>query len=97
VEKEYKSKQLRCIECNSEFTIDPTEQKFYDETIATDPITGVKAPMKQPKRCSQCRQKRKIERLKREAQNAPVKINRNSPFAKFLPKMDDGFDGKLMP
>jgi len=61
-------KQAKC-ECGKEFTITIGEQTFY---------TG--KGLNLPKHCTDCRKRRKGERLAREASEAIKKVREASPF-----------------
>lgn len=49
---EYQDKTITCVDCGQEFTFTAGEQAFYAE----------KGFQNEPKRCSECRAKRKNER-----------------------------------
>lgn len=52
---EFQDKTLTCIDCGSEFTFTAGEQEFYKE----------KGLDNEPKRCRECREKKKAERESR--------------------------------
>ena len=49
---EYKDKTIKCVDCGTEFTFTARDQEFYHEKGFTN----------EPKRCKQCREKKKAER-----------------------------------
>ncbi len=49
---EYKDKQIKCIDCEEEFTFSARDQEFYAEKGFTN----------EPKRCKPCRDKKKADR-----------------------------------
>jgi len=59
---EYQDKKIKCIDCGYEFTFTARDQEFYHEKGFTN----------EPKRCKQCRDKRKQEK---QTQNNNSKEN----------------------
>lgn len=55
---EYQDKTLKCVDCGQEFTFTAGEQAFYAE----------KGFQNEPKRCSECRSKRKAEKRNEKAE-----------------------------
>lgn len=55
---EYQDKTLKCVDCGQEFTFTAGEQAFYAE----------KGFQNEPKRCSECRAKRKAEKRNERAE-----------------------------
>lgn len=53
---ELKDKTLTCQDCEAEFTFTAREQEFYAEKGFTN----------EPKRCKECRDKRKAEKRNRD-------------------------------
>ena len=49
---EYKDKTIKCIDCGTEFIFTVRDQEFYHE----------KGFSNEPKRCKECREKKKSER-----------------------------------
>ena len=49
---EYQDKTIKCVDCGKEFVFTAREQEFYHEKGFTN----------EPKRCKDCREKKKIER-----------------------------------
>ena len=49
---EYQDKTIKCVDCKTEFTFTAREQDFYHEKGFTN----------EPKRCKECREKKKAER-----------------------------------
>ncbi len=62
---EKKDKTLTCVDCNAEFIFTVKEQEFYEEKGFTN----------EPKRCADCRAKKKAER-----NNSRGFGNRNSRY-----------------
>ena len=52
---EYKDKTIKCLDCRKEFIFSARDQEFYAE----------KGFNNEPKRCKDCREKRKVERNNR--------------------------------
>ncbi|HIT21770.1 MAG TPA: zinc-ribbon domain-containing protein [Candidatus Scybalousia intestinigallinarum] len=52
---EYQDKTIKCLDCGKEFIFSARDQEFYAE----------KGFNNEPKRCKECREKRKIERNNR--------------------------------
>ncbi len=52
---EYKDKTIKCLDCGKEFIFTARDQEFYAE----------KGFNNEPKRCKDCREKRKAERNNR--------------------------------
>ncbi len=53
--EEYKDKTIKCIDCGSEFVFTARDQAFYKEQGFNN----------EPKRCRECRNKRKAEKRNR--------------------------------
>lgn len=49
---EYQDKTIKCVDCGKEFVFTARDQEFYHEKGFTN----------EPKRCKDCREKKKIER-----------------------------------
>lgn len=49
---EYQDKTIKCVDCGKEFVFTARDQEFYHE----------KGFKNEPKRCKDCREKKKIER-----------------------------------
>ncbi len=47
--KEYQDKTIKCVDCGNEFVFTARDQSFYEEKGFTN----------EPKRCKECRNKRK--------------------------------------
>ena len=58
--EELKDKTIKCVDCGTEFIFTVNEQKFYQE----------KGLVNEPKRCKECRDRRKAERNKFENNQA---------------------------
>lgn len=54
--EEFEDKKIQCIDCGEEFTFTAGEQAFYKE----------KGLDNEPKRCRECRNKKKEERNRRQ-------------------------------
>ena len=52
---EFKDKTLSCLDCGTEFIFSANEQEFYAEKGFTN----------EPKRCKECRDKKKAQRFER--------------------------------
>ena len=52
---EYKDKTIKCLDCGKEFIFSARDQEFYAEKWFNN----------EPKRCKDCREKRKAERNNR--------------------------------
>jgi len=52
MKEEYKDKTIKCVDCDTEFVFTAREQEFYAE----------KGFNNEPKRCKDCRDKRKAEK-----------------------------------
>ena len=52
MKEEYKDKTIKCVDCNTEFVFTAREQEFYAE----------KGYNNEPKRCKECRDKKKAEK-----------------------------------
>jgi len=53
---EYQDKTIKCIDCGNEFVFTARDQAFYAEKGFTN----------EPKRCKECREKRKAEKRNQE-------------------------------
>lgn len=49
---DYKDKTIKCLDCGTEFVFSARDQEFYAEKGFTN----------EPKRCKECRDKRKAEK-----------------------------------
>ena len=56
---EYKDKTIKCLDCGTEFVFTARDQEFYAEKGFTN----------EPKRCKECRAKRKAEKANKETSN----------------------------
>jgi len=56
---EYKDKTIKCLDCGTEFVFSARDQEFYAEKGFTN----------EPKRCKECRAKRKAEKANKESNN----------------------------
>ncbi len=75
----YEDKTLACAECSAEFVFSASEQEFYAE----------KGFQNEPKRCSECRQKRKREsRRPRQMYDVVCDECGSTCQVPFLPKED---------
>lgn len=54
--EEFEDKTIKCIDCGEEFTFTAGEQAFYKEKGLTN----------EPKRCKECRNKKKEQRAKKQ-------------------------------
>ncbi len=53
---EYKDKTIKCVDCGTEFVFTARDQAFYAEKGFTN----------EPKRCKECRNKKKAEKSNNE-------------------------------
>lgn len=53
---EYKDKTIKCVDCGEDFTFTARDQEFYAEKGFTN----------EPKRCRDCRDKKKADRQNRD-------------------------------
>ena len=53
---EYKDKTIKCVDCGTEFVFTARDQAFYAEKGYTN----------EPKRCKECRNKKKAEKSNNE-------------------------------
>lgn len=56
---EYQDKNIKCVDCGTEFVFTARDQAFYVEKGFTN----------EPKRCKECRAKRKAEKANKPANN----------------------------
>jgi hypothetical protein len=70
-------KVIKCIDCPESFTFTAEEQEHYKKMVEQGKFTG---PYTEPKRCKNCRVKRKALKLQRETKEA-------SPFTPILKEM----------
>ena len=67
-------KIIKCTDCSKEFTFTIEEYELYQQLVADGKFTG---QFREPKRCKDCRAKRKALRIQKETQEA-------SPFKPIL-------------
>ena len=56
---EYQDKTIKCVDCGTEFTFTARDQAFYAEKGFTN----------EPKRCKECREKKKAQKRNQESNN----------------------------
>lgn len=59
MQEEFKDKTIKCVDCGSEFIFTARDQEFYKEQGFNN----------EPKRCKQCRDKKKAEKRNFNNQN----------------------------
>lgn len=67
---EYKDKTIECVDCGNEFAFTARDQEFYAEKGFTN----------EPKRCRDCRNKKKADRQGNRRPDGQFNTNRDNQF-----------------